>query len=68
MKYEKIENPQIGQSVFVTVTGTSFYKGEIIGYGTYDFYPNKRSYQILVQRNKDYSFIEYFDTVYKEAS
>ncbi len=66
-QFEKLKKAQIGQSVYVTVTGREYYPGVILGYGYFDYYPNKMSYEVMVSRKDTHRFVEYFDIVYAKV-
>ncbi len=57
--FEVLKEAQIGQTVYVTVTGRQYYPGVILGYGYYDYYPNKLSYKVMVYRKDNHRFVEY---------
>ena len=65
--FERLTEAQPGQTVYVTVSGSAFYPGEVLGFDHYEYYPGKKSYMILVRRDEDYSFIDYFDEIYEKT-
>ena len=63
--YKILEHVKVGDSVYVTATGDTFYKGQVLELGVHKSYRHKKSYSILVTRDDSYKFIDYFDVLYR---
>lgn len=60
-----LEN-MLGKTVYVTVSGSHFYKGKLLGYGAYGDNPNHKTFCVQVFKENGASFVDYFTRLYSE--
>lgn len=56
----------IGKTVYVTVSGSYFYKAKILGYGAYGDDPDYNVYCVLVWASENKPIVDYFKEVHTE--
>lgn len=56
----------LGKTVYVTVSGSYFYKAKILGYGAYGNDPDYNVYCVLVWANGKNPIVDYFKEIHTE--